>query len=100
MQKHEEDLAIHAQQVLNRNVRPLLNICAGDVEIVAVRERQVELALIGTCGRCMFKTNCVHNQIVPTLMSELGQPHESFKVHGVRIKPAALILDSEPTDSA
>ncbi|MFE9958953.1 NifU family protein [Micromonospora sp. NPDC005299] len=90
MQPHDEDLAIRAQGVLNRAVRPLLNIDAGDVEITDVTDGRISVSLIGSCGRCMFRANCVHNVVVPELVHQLGMAVEDVAVKGVRVRPAAL----------
>jgi Fe-S cluster biogenesis protein NfuA len=90
MERRDEDLAVRAQGVLNRAVRPLLNIDAGDIEITSVEDGHVSLSLLGSCGRCMFRANCVHNVVVPELVHQLQLPVEAVTVRGVRVKPAAL----------
>jgi Fe-S cluster biogenesis protein NfuA len=90
MELRDEDLAVRAQGVLNRAVRPLLNIDAGDIEITSVEDGHVHLQMIGSCGRCMFRANCVHNVVVPELVHQLQLPVDAITVRGVRVKPAAL----------
>jgi Fe-S cluster biogenesis protein NfuA len=80
-------LGLEVQRALDRAVRPLLNVDAGDVEISAVRDGRVELTLLGSCGRCAFKPACVVNRVLPVL-EERFDAH--FDVRGVP-RPRSLV---------
>jgi len=43
------ELGLDAQQILNSTIRPLLNVDAGDAEILSVIDGHVTLQLLGGC---------------------------------------------------
>lgn|ERR1700685_681354 len=103
MLESDLDLGIEVQRFLNSTIRPLLNIDAGDAEIVSVQEGRVVIALLGSCSRCMFKASCANYTILDRLehrfADRLGATFEVLDVatnrQGARSLSFSSHLDSE-----
>lgn len=83
MNDEDLQLGLDVQRVLNRAVRPLLNIDAGDIEILDVADGHVELAFLGSCSRCVFRANCANYTVVERLRTRFADRGATFSVRGV-----------------
>jgi Fe-S cluster biogenesis protein NfuA len=97
MLESDLDLGVEVQRYLNSTIRPLLNIDAGDAEILSVTEGHVRIALLGSCSRCMFKASCVNYTILDRLESHFaGRPDATFEVVDVVTnRQAARLVSAE-----
>ena len=72
------------QETLDEHVRPALRSHAGDVLIALETDDVLELQLQGTCSRCLFRSTCVVNLIVPAVQAALPRPKQ-VRVRGMRV---------------
>jgi Fe-S cluster biogenesis protein NfuA len=82
---HEADLALglDVQRTLDRRIRPLLNVDAGDIEIVGVEDGHVRLELLGGCARCVLKLGCQVEMVLPVLRERFAERGARFSIRGV-----------------
>jgi Fe-S cluster biogenesis protein NfuA len=82
MQQSDLDLGLAVQEELNSTIRPLLGIDAGDIEIQSVESGHVELALLGSCSRCIFRANCASYTVLERLEERFEDRGATFHVQG------------------
>jgi Fe-S cluster biogenesis protein NfuA len=89
------ELGIEVQQLLNTTIRPLLNVDAGDAEIISVVDSHVTIALLGSCSRCVFRASCAAYTVMDRLEQGLEGRPATFAVAGTPVnREAARLLDS------
>lgn len=77
------ELGIDVQRTLDGRVRPLLNVDAGDIEIVSVTGGHVQLELLGACSRCILKLGCQAEMVLPVLRDRFSDRGARFSIRGV-----------------
>jgi Fe-S cluster biogenesis protein NfuA len=91
VQQADLELGLEVQQILNSTIRPLLNVDAGDAEIVSVVDGHVTIALLGSCSRCVFRGSCAAYTVMDRL-EQLGGRAASFAVAGTPVNREAARL--------
>jgi Fe-S cluster biogenesis protein NfuA len=95
VQQADLELGLEVQQILNSTIRPLLNVDAGDAEIVSVVDGHVTIALLGSCSRCVFRASCAAYTVMDRLEQGLEGRPATFAVAGTPVnRAAARLLDS------
>jgi Fe-S cluster biogenesis protein NfuA len=92
VQQADLELGLEVQQILNSTIRPLLNVDAGDAEIVSVVDSHVTIALLGSCSRCVFRGSCAAYTVMDRLEQGLGGRAASFAVAGTPVNREAARL--------
>jgi Fe-S cluster biogenesis protein NfuA len=77
------ELGLDVQRTLDGRIRPLLNVDAGDIEIVSVRDGHVRLDLLGGCARCVLKLGCQAEMVLPVLQDRFAGRGARFSICGV-----------------
>ena len=77
------ELGVDVQRTLDARVRPLLNVDAGDIEIVGVHDGHVQLELLGACSRCLLKLGCQVEMVLPVLRDRFADRDARFSIRGV-----------------
>jgi Fe-S cluster biogenesis protein NfuA len=96
MTEDDLELGIEVQRTLDGRIRPLLNVDAGDIEIISVENGRVSLGLLGGCARCVLKLGCQAEMVLPTLHERFGSRGATFSVRGV---PDHVGLPSDGQDA-
>ena len=61
----------HVKEILEKDIRPLLAMHAGDAELVSVEDGVVRLRLKGTCHGCMLSEVTLKAGVEQLLKSKL-----------------------------
>jgi Fe-S cluster biogenesis protein NfuA len=85
MQERDIELGLDVQRVLQSRVRPLLNIDAGDCEILSVEDGHVTIGFLGSCSRCIFRASCASYTVLDLLEEHFADRDATFSVAGLRI---------------
>jgi len=83
MQRADLELGLEVQRTLNSRIRPLLNVDAGDIEIVEVQDGHVRLELLASCSRCLLKLGCQAEMVLPVLRERFADQGATFAIKGV-----------------
>jgi Fe-S cluster biogenesis protein NfuA len=83
------ELGLDAQQILNSTIRPLLNVDAGDAEILSVMDGHITLQLLGGCSRCVFRASCAAYTVMDRLEAGLPGRGATFEVKGTPVNREA-----------
>jgi Fe-S cluster biogenesis protein NfuA len=86
VQERDFELGLDVQRVLQSRIRPLLNIDAGDCEIVSVEDGHVTIGFLGSCSRCLFRANCASYTVLDVLEQRFADRGATFEVAGVRVR--------------
>ena len=58
--------------IVAETVRPILRSHGGDIEVVAVEDKNVKVRLLGACSSCPSMQNTMEEIVESTLRQELG----------------------------
>jgi Fe-S cluster biogenesis protein NfuA len=66
-------------EILSKNINPLLNDHLGSAELVEIKDNIVYIKMLGACGGCPASQDTIENIIEAKLMEELPE------IKGVRL---------------
>ena len=79
----EKSVEERVREVIERDIRPLLAMEGGDIELVSVEDGVVKVRLRGTCAGCPFSQITLSNFVEATLKEKVPEVKQVVPVGSV-----------------
>jgi len=79
----EKSVEERVREVIEKDIKPLLAMEGGDIELVSVEDGVVKVRLRGTCAGCPFSQITLTNFVEATLKEKVPEVKQVVPVGGV-----------------
>ena len=79
----EKSVEERVREVIEQDIKPLLAMEGGDIELVSVEDGVVKVKLRGTCAGCPFSQITLTNFVEATLKEKVPEVKQVVPVGGV-----------------